>query len=174
LIRGRQTVFETPWFQVEAKQTDLDEQPFYSLKVPDYVAVIAWTPDDRIVLVRQYRPAIEQETLELPSGLVDSGEQPEVCAARELEEETGYRATSLKHLGTLFSDTGRLQNRIWCYLAKDITRLPAWNAEKGIAVELLRRESLSHAITDGRFSHALHVAALALDPGFDDLRRGLG
>jgi ADP-ribose pyrophosphatase len=162
VIRGRKTVFETPWFSVEAKQTDLDDKPFYSLKVPDYVAVIAWTADEKIVLVRQYRPAIEQETLELPSGLVDSGEPPEVCAARELEEETGYRAQSLKHLGTLFSDTGRLQNRIWCYLARDIKPMANWREEPGISVELLDRAGLDSVIRDGRFNHALHVAALAL------------
>ncbi|MFV3037892.1 NUDIX hydrolase, partial [Klebsiella pneumoniae] len=77
------------------KKTDLDDEPFYSLKIPDYVTVIAWTREDRIVLVRQYRPAIERETLELPSGLVDTSDPPDVCAARELEEETGYRAKSL-------------------------------------------------------------------------------
>jgi ADP-ribose pyrophosphatase len=162
VIRDRKTVFETRWFSVEAKKTDLDDEPFYSLKVPDYVAVIAWTSDERIVLVRQYRPAIEQETLELPSGLVDSGEPPDVCAARELEEETGYRAKSLKHLGTLYSDTGRLQNRIWCYLANSIKTIPDWRAEAGISVELLDRAALGAAIRNGQFNHALHVAALAL------------
>lgn len=165
MIRDRKTVFETPWFSVEAKQTDLDAQPFYSLKVPDYVAVVAWTADHRIVLVRQYRPAVEQETLELPSGLVDSGEPPDVCAARELEEETGYRAASLKHLGTLYSDTGRLQNRIWCYLARDVQPVAQWKAEAGIAVELLDRSALAAAMAAGRFNHALHVAALALRGG---------
>lgn len=162
MIRGRRIVFSTPWLEVEAKDTDLDADPFYSLKLADYVAVVAVTTEGRMILVRQFRPAVEQETLELPSGLVDSAESPEAAALRELEEETGYTVPRLYHLGTLFPDTGRLQNRLWCYLARDATRIPAWSGESGMEVVLMTPDEVTRAIRDGVFTHALHVAALYL------------
>jgi ADP-ribose pyrophosphatase len=66
---------------------------YHSLQQADYVSVFAMTPDGRIPLVRQYRSALEKYTLELPGGLRDGDESPEVCALRELYEETGLKAS---------------------------------------------------------------------------------
>ena len=163
MINKREIVFGTRWFSVEAKYTDADAEPFYSLKLPDYVAVVAYTAQGDMVLVRQYRPAIEGATLELPSGLVDGKDDAESTARRELEEETGYRAGEMVHLGTLYSDTGRLQNRLWCYLAPNVKAIPGWKSgEQGIQTVLIPRNELAKAIKDGRFKHALHLAALRL------------
>lgn len=163
MITKREIAFATKWFQVEAKHTDADPQPYYSLKLPDYVTVIAYTAQGDIVLVRQYRPAIEAVTLELPSGLVDGKDDAEATARRELEEETGYKAGEMVHLGTLYSDTGRLQNRLWCYLARNVKSIPGWKSEEqGIQTVLMPPTELSKAMLDGRFKHALHLAALHL------------
>jgi ADP-ribose pyrophosphatase len=162
MIHKRETVFQTRWFEVEARHTDADPVPFYSLKLPDYVAIVAYTTKGDVVLVRQYRPAIDATTLELPSGLVDGKDDAEATARRELEEETGYRVGELIHLGTLYSDTGRLQNRLWCYLAKNVTPIPGWKAEEAIETVLTSPEELRKATLDGRFKHALHLAALQL------------
>ena len=160
MITKREIVFGTRWFQVEAKSTDADPEPFYSLKVSDYVAVIPYTPDGRIVLVRQYRHAVEEMSLEFPSGLVDGAEGPELTARRELEEEAGYRAGEVEHLGTLWADTGRLQNRMWVYRAVDARPVP--NARPEFETLLVESAELDRAILDGRFKLALHVAMLAL------------
>ena len=163
MITKREIVFETRWFKVEAKHTDADREPFYSLKLPDYVAVVAYTAKGDMVLVRQYRPAIEGATLELPSGLVDGPDDAEATARRELEEETGYRVGELQHLGTLYSDTGRLRNRLWCYLAKNVRTIPGWKPEEqGIETVLMSPGDVKQAVLDGRFKHALHLAALQL------------
>jgi ADP-ribose pyrophosphatase len=163
MIRKRETVFRTKWFEVEAKHTDADAEPFYSLKLPDYVAIVAYTAKGEMVLVRQYRPAIDAATLELPSGLVDGADDAEATARRELEEETGYRIAELQHLGTLYSDTGRLQNRLWCYVVKNVKPIPGWKTgEKGIETVVMSPDGVNAAIRDGRFKHALHLAALHL------------
>ncbi len=163
MITKREIAFATKWFEVEAKHTDADPQPFYSLKLPDYVTIIAYTPQGDVVLVKQYRPAIEATILELPSGLVDGADGPEATARRELEEETGYKAGEMVHLGTLYSDVGRLQNRLWCYLATDVKPIPGWKSEEpAIEAVLMPRAELSAAVRDGSFSHALHLAALQL------------
>ena len=163
MIIKREIAFATRWFQVEAKHTDADPEPFYSLKLPDYVTVVAYTAQGDVVLVKQYRPAIEAVTLELPSGLVDGKDAAEATARRELEEETGHRAGEMVHLGTLYSDTGRLQNRLWCYLAKNVQPIPGWKSEEpAIETVLVSPAELAKAQRDGRFAHALHLAALQL------------
>src|ERR671921_325709 len=71
------------------------EHPRVVIEAPDWVNVIPVTEDGRVVMVRQYRFGIAENTLEVPGGMVDPGEEPARAAARELEEETGYRAASL-------------------------------------------------------------------------------
>jgi ADP-ribose pyrophosphatase len=154
--------FATPWFQVVAKTMREGEAPYYSLRLADYAVTVAMTAEGRFVLVRQYRPAVEKETLELPSGLVDTGEDPAEAARRELYEETGYRAQALEALGPLLPDTGRLGNRIWCFFAADVRRSAEWKEEEGVAVELYDARELAAALAESRFDHALHVAALLL------------
>jgi ADP-ribose pyrophosphatase len=154
--------FATPWFQVVAKTLREGEDAWYSLRLPDYAATLAVTPEGRVVLVRQYRPAAEKTTLELPSGLVDEGEPPETAARRELLEETGYEAAEVELLGPLLPDTGRLGNRIWCCAARGLRRADDWKAEEGIEVVLASPAELKEAIAGGRFDHALHVAVVLL------------
>jgi 8-oxo-dGTP pyrophosphatase MutT (NUDIX family) len=87
-----EVAFATPWFQILGKTMREGEEPYYSLRLPDYAAIVAITDEQRVLIVRQYRPAVEHHTLELPSGLVDAGETPAESARRELLEETGYQA----------------------------------------------------------------------------------
>ena len=163
MIHKREVVFRTPFFEVEAKHEEGEREPYYSLKLPDYVAVVAYNKQGHLVLVRQYRQAVEAATLELPAGLVDDpSADPETIARRELEEETGYVAAQMIHIGTLYPDTGRLQNRMWCYLAKNLRTSPSWKPEAKVEPALYSAEDLDAAIKDGRFKHALHLAALEL------------
>jgi ADP-ribose pyrophosphatase len=163
MITKREIVFRTRWFQVEAKHDDGSTEPYYSLKLPDYVTVVAYTTHGNIVLVNQFRHAVEAGVLELPSGLVDGADGPEAHARRELEEETGFRAAEMVHLGTIYSDVGRLQNRIWCYLARDVRTIDGWEPEEaGIQSITMSPSDLGKAIREGRFKHALHLAVLEL------------
>jgi ADP-ribose pyrophosphatase len=76
--------------------------------------------DPRIVLLRQFRHAADGYIWEVPAGRLDSGESPETCAARELEEETGMRARRLEHLTTMFTTPGFTDERIHLYLAEGL------------------------------------------------------
>jgi ADP-ribose pyrophosphatase len=73
--------------------------------------------DPRIVLIRQFRHAADGYIWEVPAGRLDSGEQPETCAARELEEETGMRARRLERLTTIYTTPGFTDERIHLFLA---------------------------------------------------------
>jgi ADP-ribose diphosphatase len=155
-----EVAFATPWFEVLAKTMAAEEAPYYSLKIPDYAAVIAVTGDQRVVLVRQYRPAVERYTLELPSGIVDPGETPERTAGRELLEETGYLADEIEILGPLYPDNGRLGNRIWNCLALGVRPDPSRAPEPGIELVTYSVPELWRSVTSGEFDHALHLALL--------------
>ena len=164
-ITFRETVYSTPWFDLIAKKTDGPggDKPYFSLAMPDYVSVVAVTPDHRTVLVRQYRPAVEKFTLELPSGHVDGGETPEQAAGRELFEETGYRSARLELLGSLCSDTGRMSNRVWYFLALDAVRDAAWSGpETGVEPVVKPIAELMEDIRQVRFDHSLNLAPVLL------------
>jgi ADP-ribose pyrophosphatase len=157
-----EVAFGTPWFQIVGKTMREGEEPYYSLKLPDYSAVVALTDDGRGLIVRQYRPAVEHHTLELPSGLVDAGESPLEAARRELLEETGYEGGEWEVFGAMEPDVGRLGNRIWSCVARGVRRAEGRVPEEGIEVITWTLEELSQAIVDGRFDHALHVAVVMI------------
>jgi ADP-ribose pyrophosphatase len=138
------------------------EAPYYSLRLPDYVGILAVTAEGRVLAVRQYRPAIEQFTIELPAGLVDAGETPALTASRELLEETGYQADDMQVLGEMSTDTGRLDNRIWACYAPNVRRVDGYQPEEGMEALSYSMDELREAVSEGSFGHALHLAILAL------------
>ncbi len=95
---------------------------------PGGVAVVPLLPPDAVVLVRQYRPAVGETLWEIPAGKLEDGEAPELCAQRELAEETGFRvkavggggAGSLKLLASFYSSPGFSQEKLWLYVAKGL------------------------------------------------------
>ena len=83
--------------------------------------VAALTPKNELLMVRQYRYAAQQEMWEIPAGKLEKGEDPALCAARELEEEAGYTAKELVPLGYFFPTPAYCQEKIYMYYAKELT-----------------------------------------------------
>jgi mutator protein MutT len=123
----RKSVFATPWFQIFAEQPPDGGQPHYVIQGKDFVVIVAVTRQNRILLVRQFRPAVAAVTLELPAGHIEPGETPEQAARRELLEETGHEADTFKLLANLSPSVARFTNRMWCFFAADAR--PAAGAE---------------------------------------------
>jgi ADP-ribose pyrophosphatase len=153
-------LYRTPWCEMVAKTVKPGEEPWYSMRGPDYTTIVALTEEGRLLLVRQYRPAVEQFTIELPSGNIDGAEPPEQCARRELVEETGYQADDMELLGPMFPDVGRLGMRVWNYFAPAVRPVHHWKPEPGVEVLSCSMSELVGAIEDGAFNHATHIAAL--------------
>lgn len=99
-------------------QLEMIRHPGASAVVP---VLRADLPDPEILLIRQYRYAAEQYLYEVPAGRLDAGEAPEVCAARELREETGYRAERIVPLFTMYTTPGFTDERIHLFVATGLT-----------------------------------------------------
>ena len=118
---------------------------------PEASAVIPLLPGGEIVMVRQFRYALGMETLEIPAGKVDSGEDPETCARRELLEETGFEARELLHLYTYAPAIGYSNERIHIFSAPGVEHRTDEKDEREIsAVEIVPLERLRAMIQEGR------------------------
>lgn len=86
---------------------------------PGAAAVIPLLPENRVVLVRQFRYAVDRETLEIPAGKMDPGESPRQCAERELAEETGFSGGSFQKIGSFITTPAFTNERIHLFLTKN-------------------------------------------------------
>ena len=165
-IVSERLVFETPWFKVLSQEVEgVDNGDYYTITLADYANVLALTGDREVLLVRQFRPAVRGETLELPGGHVDPGEAPQQTIQRELLEETGYHSDELELLGCLKTDTGRLANRMWCFAARNARQISSQHELETIRVPV---EEFEARIAAGSFDFGLHIAVycLAVARGF--------
>lgn len=85
------------------------------------VGLVAITEDDEIILVKQYRKAIDKEIYEIPAGMVDFGEEPQEAALRELKEETGYDADKSEYLFEIYSSPGFTNEKLFIFYAEGLT-----------------------------------------------------
>ena len=142
------------------------------MEAPDWINVIPILDDGRVVMVRQWRYGVQAPTLEIPGGMVDSGEDSRTAAARELLEETGYRARSLRPLGYTHPNPAFITNRLTTWLATDLEAVDREREVYGVDGEEIFRElvplgRIPELVREARITHALVVAAfhlLDLDP----------
>ncbi len=154
-------VFDVHRATMESPSTG-DPHPFFRIESPAWVNVVALTEQDELVMVRQWRHGSRAVTLEIPGGLVDPGETPAVAAARELLEETGFRAGRLTSLGSINPNPALFANRCHMQVAQGCERVAEiQNSEtEETIVELLPLAALPETLRSGGIDHALVVAAL--------------
>ena len=105
------------------------------IKHPGAVCIVPILPDGNLCLIRQYRYGPRAEFIEIPAGKLDVGEDPLVCAKRELEEEIGYIAGKLTFLTNIHPAIGFSNEKMWVYLAEDLI-LSKQNLDKDEFLEL--------------------------------------
>ncbi|WP_102274681.1 NUDIX hydrolase [Cytobacillus massiliigabonensis] len=92
------------------------------IKHPGAVAILALTDDDKIIMVEQYRKALEKTIIEIPAGKLEHGEDPVACAKRELEEETGYGCKEMEWLISFYTSPGFADEIVHLYIAKGLSK----------------------------------------------------
>lgn len=120
------------------------------MRHPGAVAVVPLTQDGDVILVRQYRYPFAEALLEIPAGKLDAGEQPENCARRELEEETGVEAAELIPLGEFYPSVAVLDEKIHLFLARGLAQKNSHpDEDEFLYVEKIPFETLVQRIMEG-------------------------
>lgn len=146
--QGRKFSFEVNRLRLPNKV----EGDWECIRHPGGALAVPVTPDGRLVLVRQYRFAVQKRILEFPAGTVEPGEDPLSTIQREIEEETGYRAKSWKSLGEFFLAPGYSDEVIYAFLAQDLELLdipPDQDADEDLETVLMTPNELEQAILSG-------------------------
>lgn len=138
------------------------------IKHPGAVAILAVTDEQKIVLVEQYRKALERTIVEIPAGKLEEGEDPAVCARRELEEETSYTCEKLELLTSFYTSPGFANEIIHLYIATNLTKkldaAPLDEDEFVRVLELTLNEAIQYVqeqkIYDAKTAYAIQYLQL--------------
>lgn len=124
-------------------------------------AVVPVLGDGRILLVRQYRNALDRETLEIPAGGINKGEESLLAAARELEEETGYKSDNLTHLISLVTAVAFCDEVIQIYVADNLQKTQQHlDQDEYIEVEAYTMQDIADMIYSGKIQDSKTIAAI--------------
>jgi len=151
------------------------EQDFFVINAPDWVNVIAVTPDEQLVLVRQFRYGIDEFSVEIPGGVIDPGEDCIAAGLRELREETGYVGERARLLGSVHPNPAMQGNRCHLVLVENARRQgePGWDADEELEIMIKPVSEVYAMAYGGGITHAMVLDALLLFiPHWEKLRRG--
>lgn len=155
-------------FDYEVKRLRLPngaEGEWECVRHPGGALAVPVTPEGQLVLVRQYRFAVSDRLLEFPAGTIEPNEDPAETIAREIEEETGYRAGRWKNLGRFPLAPGYSDEYIYSFLALDLEKLatpPAQDEDEDIEVVLMSPAEFESEVQSGESIDAKSIASYFL------------
>jgi len=149
------------------------EHDFYVIDSVDWVNVIALTPDRKLVMVEQYRHGSGTVELEIPGGMMDAADRsPEVCAVRELREETGYAGENAAVIGRIFANPAIMTNTCYTVMVENCRCVHPVQFDQGedLITRLVPLAEIPQLLAAGKIQHSLVVVALYY---FDLRQRGV-
>ena len=161
LYQGRKFSFESSRYCLP-NQT---EGEWECIRHPGGALAVPVTAEGTLILVKQYRFAVQGRLLEFPAGTVEPGETPEATIQREIEEETGYHADRWQKLGEFFVAPGYSDESIHAYLAQDLTQLenpPSQDADEDIETVMMTIAQVEKAIQTGDITDAKTICSFVL------------
>jgi ADP-ribose pyrophosphatase len=160
-------IFSALWFKVRKDICETPQgkivDPYYVYEFPTWVTAVPVTEEGKIVMVRQYRHAIEEICMETPGGCVDDTDKSlEEAIARELLEETGYAFSSYEYLGKTSSNPSTNNNFMHMYLAKGGKRVSAQQLDHNeeIELEILTVEEVKQLLREKKILQSMHVTCI--------------
>ena len=149
--------------QVDEIEYDSGNKSIREIAIHPGGAVIVPIKDDgKIILVKQFRYPLQKTLIELPAGKLDKGEDPLKCAARELEEETGYKAKEIKKLGQIYTAPGYCTEILHIYSAKKLTpgNHHREEGEQGMEILELSLDEIEKMIANGEITDAKTIVGI--------------
>jgi 8-oxo-dGTP pyrophosphatase MutT (NUDIX family) len=137
---------------------------FFIVHAPNWANIIAITENNELVLIEQFRQGSDRVELEIPGGIVDEEEAPDVSILRELTEETGYERTDrseFKLIGEVIPNPAFIRNLCYTYLVTNVrlTGKVHFDEHENIRVQLVPRNEIEKLVTSGEIQHSLVIAA---------------
>jgi ADP-ribose pyrophosphatase len=130
---------------------------------PGAAVVLPFVSEKEIVFIRNTRPAIGRQLLELPAGTLEKGEDPAMSAIRELKEETGFAASTIKPLGSIYNAPGWSTYQLFSFVAMGLTAGPQQlEKDEHIDIEIVRTVDVCSMIADGQIVDGKSISTLAI------------
>jgi 8-oxo-dGTP pyrophosphatase MutT (NUDIX family) len=163
-------VFEDRWFKARADACQFPDgriiDPYYVVELPNWANAVVVTPNNEIVLVKQYRYPVDAVTLELPGGVINEGEDPMVAALRETQEETGYSSDQIQLICKTAPNPAINDNTAYFYLIENAVPTAHNNPDffedievvlysKSDFIQLLHQNKIMHGVQLGPIYEAL-------------------
>lgn len=165
---GARTVAHTRIFDVQSVDFQHPDrakpQDFFVITAPDWVNVLALTPEHHLVLVRQFRYGLDDFSVEIPGGVMDPGEDAVAAGLRELQEETGYVGTGARLLGSVHPNPAMQSNRCHLVLVENARRRADLDWDPDEEFEIMTRpvDEVYALAYRGGITHAMVLDALLL------------
>ena len=159
-------IIQRPWATLRVDKLELPngniKDEYYVLEYPTWVNMVAITEDGNVLFVKQYRHGADQIMVELPAGVVEDDEEPEVAARRELLEETGYAFDKIEYICELFANPATSGNLTYTYLLTGGKKVQEQDLDSSEDIEVVEMtiEEAKQFLFDNKIGQALHSSAL--------------